>query len=490
MVTRRKFLSLGIGAALAVPAMPALFGRAWAAEAGPFDFYISPDGSDENSGTLSSPWSITALQSKSSMIAGKHIGLASGTYICTAFATGGNDGGLQVTADGVTIEAIAERAAIITTDNNGNYPQSTSPAFNVTGNGVVFRNIAFHKFSFSPIRVNGDDQTYEGCDFFDSDYRRVAGYSVNDNNGFVFYGGNKPNRTTFRNCRFERTRNGNSVMNYNNCCLGPLYYGQNTVVEQCSFYDSGSALGWKGFTLGGLVISGCYFDKSLMRNGILGLQSDGQIGEPHIVDNSIFNDCGYAFDCWQANEPETEAVMKVRNCTFIVSQKAQQYGIGVAGLNNCSHKMSSDHFNQSEWFNNIVHFKSGNAPIFHLYPGSTPQQLFGVIDYNLYSKIDFQDLTSGGSRFTTLAQWRSRLSNGAVTGQEAHSLVDAPLFVNANGSNADDFKLLSGSPGKSDGRLNGVNTGQPTEMGAWGGGAGQVGCNFGARPVPPDLSVS
>jgi len=45
-----------------------------------FDYYISTTGDDNNAGTLASPWSITALNSKHSTYAGKKVGILPGMY--------------------------------------------------------------------------------------------------------------------------------------------------------------------------------------------------------------------------------------------------------------------------------------------------------------------------------------------------------------------------------------------------------------------------
>lgn len=53
----------------------------WAqAQSATFDYYISPTGSDSNPGTQASPWSITAINTKQSVYAGKRVGLLDGTY--------------------------------------------------------------------------------------------------------------------------------------------------------------------------------------------------------------------------------------------------------------------------------------------------------------------------------------------------------------------------------------------------------------------------
>jgi hypothetical protein len=58
-----------------------------------FDFFISPKGDDNNAGTLSSPWSITALNSKQSTYSDKKIGFIGDQGVFTA----GTIGGVQTT---------------------------------------------------------------------------------------------------------------------------------------------------------------------------------------------------------------------------------------------------------------------------------------------------------------------------------------------------------------------------------------------------------
>jgi hypothetical protein len=75
MISRRKVLKGGAAAAL-IASVPFINSRrAFAQSAGPFDYFISAKGDDNNAGTLASPWSITALNSKMSLYAGKRVGI-------------------------------------------------------------------------------------------------------------------------------------------------------------------------------------------------------------------------------------------------------------------------------------------------------------------------------------------------------------------------------------------------------------------------------
>lgn len=67
---------------------------------GSFDYYISPSGSDSNDGlTPSTPWAITALNTKRSLYAGTRVGLLDGTYDLSAMNA--YDGGTGNTASPV-----------------------------------------------------------------------------------------------------------------------------------------------------------------------------------------------------------------------------------------------------------------------------------------------------------------------------------------------------------------------------------------------------
>jgi hypothetical protein len=76
MITRRNLLKRSGIAALAAVSSDLFFMRAAFSQAvSTFDYYISPNGDDSNPGTLASPWSITALNSKMSTYSGKRVGI-------------------------------------------------------------------------------------------------------------------------------------------------------------------------------------------------------------------------------------------------------------------------------------------------------------------------------------------------------------------------------------------------------------------------------
>src|ERR1700722_2288406 len=131
--TRRDVLrgvAAAVAAAVAAPCFPR---RAYAQTAGTYDYYISPTGSDSNAGTSSSPWSLTAINTKRGVYAGKSVGVLPGTYSCLGLVGGSYTGGFDTPAFNIAggsagsptvIQSTTPRGAILdagaTSGNNPN----------------------------------------------------------------------------------------------------------------------------------------------------------------------------------------------------------------------------------------------------------------------------------------------------------------------------------------------------------------------------------
>lgn len=90
-----------------------------------FDFFIAPNGDDNNAGTLASPWSITALNSKQSTYAGKKIGLigdVAGTQTSIQY---GRVGGVQTSLYSLIQANSGNNVGQIITINGGSSSAST-----------------------------------------------------------------------------------------------------------------------------------------------------------------------------------------------------------------------------------------------------------------------------------------------------------------------------------------------------------------------------
>jgi|HubBroStandDraft_1064217.scaffolds.fasta_scaffold20751_2 hypothetical protein len=155
-----------------------------------------------------------------------------------------------------------------------------------------------------------------------------------------------------------------------------------------------------------------------------------------------------------------------------------------------------------QYWNNIYAHPGGsggaNEPFNYL---ANPAAL-AVFDYNLNpSSGTIQWLVSGnsslggGKTYTSYSAFAAAIAaGGGISGAEAHSILGAPTFTNT-GTYAAKYQLAAGSVGKGAGSTNGRSSGSATDMGAWGNGATQIGCNFAAPagtavPNAPALTVS
>jgi hypothetical protein len=97
MISRRKILKGGAAAAV-IAGLPLFKSRLAFAQSGlPFDYFISANGDDNNAGTLASPWSITALNSKQSKYSGKRVGIIGDIGGTQTPIQHGTVGGVQTT---------------------------------------------------------------------------------------------------------------------------------------------------------------------------------------------------------------------------------------------------------------------------------------------------------------------------------------------------------------------------------------------------------
>jgi len=112
-----------------------------------------------------------------------------------------------------------------------------------------------------------------------------------------------------------------------------------------------------------------------------------------------------------------------------------------------------------------------------------------LTDYNLYpdhfglglttSKSTGYPTACGGTFCTSFSAFAAAILS-TTEGKDAHSLSGSVTFVNDSGTmlNASDYQLEPSSLGHLRGSTNGLPSGQPTDMGAWGNGVTAVGCQW------------
>jgi hypothetical protein len=440
----------------------------------PFDYYISTTGNNSDAGTLGAPWAISALWTKAdATLDNKSIGLLDGTYIITGITSSGNNtGGYSITADNLTVKAVNRHLAIITTNNGGTYPQATDPVFQVIGTGITFDGIRWQEFGHDPIRVTGDDTTIINNDFYDVDLDRSGHPAPGDNVGFIYTASSAyPANLVIENNRFNQAWNGSS--SHNGACIGPLYYAGSTTIRNNSFYNAQVAIYWKGLNQGPLVIEGNYFDSTIVESGARGVMTQGSSGVFPLVltfTNNVLNRTGIMTTGGQDNEARSEAHSNIQFNTFVMASDADIYGYQGIGysIDESGTKLSGANLNGSTLRNNVFYSVSGSSPILYRYNNAsrnTYTEIFGEIDYNLYSRIDVQD---GASNHTTIAAWRTALAVAGVTGREANSQVATPTMSNSSANSPLGYVLSTGSAGEND-------ASDGTDLGAYGGGNTQVG---------------
>jgi hypothetical protein len=112
-----------------------------------------------------------------------------------------------------------------------------------------------------------------------------------------------------------------------------------------------------------------------------------------------------------------------------------------------------------------------------------------LTDYNLYpdrfglglttSKSTGYPTLCGGTFCTSFSAFAKAILS-TTEGKEAHSLSGTAAFTNGSGTmlKASDYRLEPSSLGHLHGSTNGLPTGKPTDMGAWGNGVTAVGCQW------------
>lgn len=141
-----------------------------------------------------------------------------------------------------------------------------------------------------------------------------------------------------------------------------------------------------------------------------------------------------------------------------------------------------------QFYNNIyanLSGKSGTGSIGNYGNYAMNPQALALMDYNLNPATNVGwNVTSNSSLGSIIASYTSYsafaaglAANGGISNAEAHSVTGSPTFTNT-GTYAALYQLASGSVGKNAGSTTGTTSGTATDMGAWGNGASQVGCNF------------
>jgi len=487
-----------------------------------FDYFIGPNGSDSNPGTLQQPWAITAINTKHSVYGGlgKKIGIIAGTYNVQALAAsrGSGPGGYGIWVLDVDGGSAASGPTVVAScDSNGNYQRGgaviTQKVGSTYGNPNNNNSSATARAGNPTIGQSpqAPHRGYVTLDGLTLTGNISGGVQFNQVSRSTMYG------VTVKNCEFFDNNGVGSEDGDNLCCLSIAVCEaaliQNNYFHDCVGYSPGSlnhlsaVLQWQS---NHVVYE---FNTAVNCGGLYGKEApqNGNTVRYNYVDISMFSSGDTAFsalsDFAEGNNSDqidiygnvfigmhpltalpnlgggSTAPINIYNNTCIISPNAggaDYYGIGTAISTAKALRI----------YNNIVYNNSGDR----MMEGYVLLNLASValIDFNLYCHGGGSDVwtswtsqQSGGVGYSSLSAWQ------AATGGERNSIAAtaAPLFI-GTGTFADLYKLQPGSPAVGSGRSTGVSTGAACDMGAWGNGAIRVGHDFGALPQPPTLTVS
>jgi hypothetical protein len=492
-----------------------------------FDFYISPLGSDSNPGTQAQPWAITAINTKRPLYFGKRVGLMDGTYDLTNVngvnllaVAGGSyyaaalevDGG--TTASPTVIQAINPRKAVLSakTSNGqyGGYTGSGHSQASLLRHGssmphqgyLVLDGLKFVGALTGCVQIGTYAQSnnltgviIRNCEFTDQRGVQPDGYidnnymlELNNGNGIVVdnnYFHDGFGWTMSSDDHYSSIlcwQSVGTVIEYNTCINASNIYGkeilnQGTIIrynyiQTRSGFSTGGIGDWTGANASGLTRATSIYNNILNvgGGGATLLATLGGSGAGWSTGLSFYNNTvvlNYAGICQQHFGAWTEAVadgqLSFYNNVFAgnVSPDRKMIGVNAKAWAKCAYNCypSNATFRILAESNASPDSSAGDF-------GSLPLYLAGVIKAGGIPSME--------------------------TGSMAVSQLLSALFQ-LTGTNADQFRLKPGSAAIGSGRSDGTPSGAPVDMGAWGNGATQIGCNFSsgvATPNAPVLSIS
>jgi Right handed beta helix region len=503
MVTRRTLLKQGVYATLSAATASIVTRVASAQDASPasFDFYISPTGSDSNPGTLDQPWAITAINTRRGDYAGKRVGLLDGTYnvhaLCqaapswssTALAVNGGSGSTSPTI----IAAVNARQAILTgaDPSTGAYPTVEAGIIgqgflqvankgNVILDGLYITRGRNAGVLFYPMQGLNPEGGVTGIVVRNCEVYDIGGVE-NNNPGAIklhFVTGALISNNKIHSVQPSLGQDAAGIFSFNS---RSNVYEYNTIYDcNSGIYDKNSHTGNHTHRYNYLEIAGTYPAQAMTDC------SGGDAGDVITVHNNVF----VAPGTWNGSDPvlpSKQSLVFYNNTCYCRSAEG---GIFYpAGGSQISPPAMVTFYNNiiyspapTTGYAGAVRFCSGALALsnYNLYRiGSASSAIFGLSPVSAPRAIP---------TLYTLSAWQKAtgLDGNSVTSDYALS----SLFVAANSLDPISYALQPSATGRNLGRVGGTASGAPTDVGAWGGGATRIGCDFGPVPRSPVLNVT
>jgi hypothetical protein len=486
-----------------------------------FDYYIGPNGLDSNTGTQAQPWSITAINTRRNVYAGKRVGLLDGIYNVYALhqASAWNSPALSVqggTAQSPTvIQAVNPRQAIISADSSGgitggSYPTagggiigqaSNNQQQTVWGNVILDGLYITRAYQFGITfwgAGSGEGGTtgniVRNCEIYD-----IAGWENNNMCGLQFW--QQTGALAQNNLIHSVIPNSGNIALWD--CSG--ISGQNNhgnIYEYNTIYNSNSCIYDKNAHCGGHTYRYNYLESmGTYPNAPLQDCTGGNAGDVSTFHHNIIVGGGAGGGTWNGSDaiagycPSHASMVFYNNTCYIPAGSSGVY-IPTSGTGTSPTASLT-------FYNNILAIMSGALGYQGLVQFCNGPGCVALCDYNLYSGVTSTSYYLTRSATSNPAQITEEYSTLALwlvpTGFDAHSIAQkSPLFtkpgyVGVRGTtNPAGYQLANGSPALNAGRTGGTSSGAPCNMGAWDGTVTQIGCNFasGKTPNAPVLTVT
>ena len=530
MISRREVLEGGVLTAVAMALPFGKMRRAFAAPPSTFDYYISVDGDDNNPGTLTQPWSITALNSKMSLYGGKSVGIIGNTSANPTVIYAGKVGGVvtslfsmhvtqpELGAGSVLLinggSSASAPTYLATCDSNGQYSPrtavidgadpstgvapSTVTAFfgqrqynstvqvqnygNITVDGLVIRNFTFAGLSFAGSVDNPvNNVVIKNCEL----YQQQNDVS-NNNPGAIFF--NFVFNAVVTNCCIHDLKsNGAGTVSEMQAAGLIQFDSQGTTVTNCTFYNC-FALSCKDLWQS-MDVSYCYCGWGSFGSPYSGDSQESNWGSTiqnyispagktvtfhhNILLGAIFAK-GETVDA-------NEGTVLIYNNTFYKPGGIGGLNRGLACFNDLDTSNSAGGTGNFQFYNNLVYADDGNyqgvtnstSPAAFTKMGASTGGTWSTLtncDYNAYgSGMTFGQDWSAGDFAWPLSQWQGY-------GYDKHSTTLSSSPFTATPKEADYTSFAVSGPATTAG-TGGVACGAVD-------GTGPVGCDFQGYPVP------
>lgn len=505
MVTRRSVL-MGVAG---LPLCAGLLSSRVYAQSAPsgFNYYISPTGSDSNSGTSASPWAITSLTPGSknyANIAGHTIGLLPGTYDVSAFPVSAYTTKLTIppgTASAPTvIQSVTPRAAILVCDpatsgyigggaviGNGcnGVGMTTTPEYiTIDGLTIVGGTTAPTSPMCGVSFAGSAPETCQGLVIQNCEIYNFLNPSGAINIGLIVFG-TGPVGAIVRNCELHDCYTVGVPRNSHDNSSGVHDYSNLVTVENCTIYGCNNGIYQKNQNVtpppDGMTIRNCYFYAGAgMGPALAGFNNAFGTTPPYRplnVYNNVFEGMsGIYYNANDGVEGLQASTNFYNNTVYLTQATCLGIWLPTAAAYTAGVRVSI--------YNNILAGGSTDPSHGAVTLGPT-YGAWAVCNYNNYPSNPEFGVTTADNIYPTsllsLASWR------AVAGlPDAQSLDGDPGFVGSitAGSGASQYQLSASSPCRSAGRVTGVSTGANIDMGAWGG-TSSIGCDFASTTADP-----